>query len=66
MQDMLSGIAAAGPRGARGQGLSSSRSNPNLFERDEAASANDSLFALDSSDRGPKGASCCRKIFLLF
>jgi hypothetical protein len=53
MQDLLSGLAAAGQRSARVQGLSGSRSNPNLFERDEgdeAAVTEDLLFGREGSE----------------
>lgn len=46
-QDLLSGLAAVGQRSARAQGLTGSRSNPNLFERDEgddSVDAKNSLF----------------------
>jgi hypothetical protein len=50
---LLSGLAAAGQRSARVQGLSGSRSNPNLFERDEgdeAAVTEDLLFGREGSE----------------
>jgi hypothetical protein len=46
----MSGLAVAGQRGARAQGLSSSRSNPNLFERDEGDA--DALFQCDNAEAG--------------
>jgi hypothetical protein len=58
-QDLLSGLAAAGQRSARVQGLPGSRSNPNLFERDEgdeAAVSEDLLFGRDGSEAATTAA----------